>query len=225
MLACFNVDLIHKSGRHNVVPNALSRRQELRIIFTGESSLMKKICDGYQDDEESQKTLDTLRLGKKLEHFRLERGVVWFKQKRMLVPKGKLRRTQFRKEAGLLTPLPIPTKCWESVSIDFMTHFPESKGFDSIMVVVDRVSKMAHFVPTRDTAGTGFSPFMVVSGTEPLSPIDLALQGTSVKNGDEGEVVETKFFLEERKRILELAKDTLRRVQKYYKKQVNKNRR
>ena len=61
-------------------------------------------------------------------------------------------RTQFRKEAGMLRPLPIPTKCWESVSMDFMTHLPESKGFDSIMVVVDRVSKMAHFVPTRDTA-------------------------------------------------------------------------
>ena len=91
VLACFNVDLIHKPGRDNVVPDALSRRQELQIIFTGESSLMRKIREGYQDDEESKKTLDTLRLGKKLEHFRLERGVVWFKQKRMLVPKGKLR--------------------------------------------------------------------------------------------------------------------------------------
>ena len=38
--------------------------------------------------------------------------------------------------------------------MDFMIHLPESKGFDSIMVVVDRVSKMAHFVPTRDTATT-----------------------------------------------------------------------
>ena len=66
---------------------------------------------------------------------------------------------------------------------------------------------------------------MVVLGTEPLSPIDLALQGTSVKDGDEGEVVETKLFLEERKQILELAKETLRRAQKRYKKQVNKNRR
>ena len=52
----------------------------------------------------------------------------------------------------MLRPLPSPTKYWEMVSMDFMTHLPESKGFDSIMVVVDRVSKMAHFVPTRDTA-------------------------------------------------------------------------
>ena len=35
--------------------------------------------------------------------------------------------------------------------MDFMTHLPESKGFGSIMVVVDRVSKMTHFVPTQDT--------------------------------------------------------------------------
>ena len=66
---------------------------------------------------------------------------------------------------------------------------------------------------------------MVVSVTKPLSPIDLALQGTSVKDGDEGEVVETKLFLEEHKRILELAKETLQRAQKRYKKEVNENRR
>ena len=34
--------------------------------------------------------------------------------------------------------------------MDFMIHL--SKGFDSIMVVIDRISKMTHFVPTRDTA-------------------------------------------------------------------------
>ena len=66
------MDLIHKLTHDNVDPNALSRRQELRIIFTGKSSLIRKIHEGYQDDEESKKTLDTLRLDKKLEHFRLE---------------------------------------------------------------------------------------------------------------------------------------------------------
>ena len=71
-------------------------------------------------------------------------------------------------------------------------------------------------------SGTRFSPFMVVFGTEPLSPIDLALLGTSIKDGDEGDVVETKLFLEECKQMLELAKETLRRAQKRYKKQVNK---
>ena len=73
--------------------------------------------------------------------------------------------------------------------------------------------------------GTGFSLFMVVWRMELLSTIDLTFQGTSIKDGDENEVAETKLFLEERKRILELAKETLRRAQKCYKKQLNKNQR
>jgi hypothetical protein len=60
-------------------------------------------------------------------------------------------RTLNKKQAGLLQPLPIPEGPWESVSMDFMVSLP-SKGFDAIMVVVDRFSKMAHFIPTKDEA-------------------------------------------------------------------------
>jgi hypothetical protein len=38
--------------------------------------------------------------------------------------------------------------------MDFMVSLPPSKGFDAIMVVVDRFSKMAHFIPTKDDATT-----------------------------------------------------------------------
>jgi hypothetical protein len=34
--------------------------------------------------------------------------------------------------------------------MDFMVSLPPSRGFDAIMVVVDRFSKMAHFIPTKD---------------------------------------------------------------------------
>ena len=61
-------------------------------------------------------------------------------------------KTQLRKEAKVLRPLPILTKYWENISMDFITHLPKSKGFDSIMVIIDRVSKMANFVLTQDTA-------------------------------------------------------------------------
>jgi hypothetical protein len=36
--------------------------------------------------------------------------------------------------------------------MDFMVSLAPSKGFDAIMVVVDRFSKMAHFIPTKDSA-------------------------------------------------------------------------
>jgi len=54
---------------------------------------------------------------------------------------------------GPLQPLQIPRKNWESISMDFITHLPETKaGYNSILVVVDRLSKMSHFIATKDTA-------------------------------------------------------------------------
>ena len=55
------------------------------------------------------------------------------------------------KLAGLLHPLPIAPRPWFSISMDFITNLPPSKGFDSILVIVDRFSKMSHFIPCTKT--------------------------------------------------------------------------
>jgi hypothetical protein len=52
---------------------------------------------------------------------------------------------------GLLCLLPIPKKPWSSISMDFITDLPSSKAFDSIFVVVDRLTKMAHFMQYNKT--------------------------------------------------------------------------
>jgi hypothetical protein len=53
---------------------------------------------------------------------------------------------------GLLQPLPVLEWKWETISLDFITGFPKTqKPNDSIMVVIDKLSKSAHFIPVKST--------------------------------------------------------------------------
>ena len=55
------------------------------------------------------------------------------------------------KPAGLLQPLSIPSWKWDDISMDFIVGLPTiEKGHDSIWVIVDRLTKSAHFIPVKE---------------------------------------------------------------------------
>jgi hypothetical protein len=61
-------------------------------------------------------------------------------------------KAEHQKPAGLLQPLPVPEWKWSEISMDFVVGLPRSKrGNDSIWVIVDRLTKSAHFLPVKTT--------------------------------------------------------------------------
>jgi hypothetical protein len=86
------------------------------------------------------------------------------------------------KTPGLLQPLSIPSQRWEEVSMDFITGLPKSEGKSVIMVIVDRLTKYAHFCALShpfkaSTVATAFmetvqklhgSPKIIVSDRDPI---------------------------------------------------------
>ena len=54
------------------------------------------------------------------------------------------------RSAGPLQPLSIPSWKWEDISMDFIVGLPKtSKGYETIWVIVDRLTKSAHFLPVK----------------------------------------------------------------------------
>nr|GEU93924.1 putative reverse transcriptase domain-containing protein [Tanacetum cinerariifolium] len=60
-------------------------------------------------------------------------------------------KAEHQKPSGLLQQLEIPVWKWERITMDFITRLPRtSSGYDSIWVIVDRLTKFAHFIPVNE---------------------------------------------------------------------------
>jgi hypothetical protein len=52
---------------------------------------------------------------------------------------------------GMLQPIPIPSQPFEVVTMDFIPELPECEGYDNVLVIVDKLTKYAIFIPTTTT--------------------------------------------------------------------------
>jgi hypothetical protein len=55
-----------------------------------------------------------------------------------------------QKPLGTLQPLELPKSPWQDISVDMIVKLPSSQGHNSILVVVDTLTKQAHFIPTTE---------------------------------------------------------------------------
>jgi hypothetical protein len=59
---------------------------------------------------------------------------------------------EHQRPVGLLQPLKVSEWKWEEIGMDFIVGFPRTRdGYDSIWVIVDHLTKVAHFIPVKTT--------------------------------------------------------------------------
>ncbi|GKA13842.1 putative reverse transcriptase domain-containing protein [Tanacetum coccineum] len=130
MLSDYDYEIRHHPGKANVVADALSRKER---ILNAQAEAMKEenINEEYLNG-----------INKKAE-------IAAYVSKCLTCAKVK---TEYQKPSGLLVQPEIPQWKWENITIDFVTKLPKtSTGQDTIWVIVNHLTKSAHFLPMKET--------------------------------------------------------------------------
>lgn len=121
-----------------------------RICVPANDELKQEILDAYHNSKY------TIHPGSTRMYHNLKRDYWWkgmksavatYVSKCMVCQQVK---AEYQRPSGMLQPLPIPQWKWEDISMDFIDGLPKTRrGNDSIWVVVDRLTKSAHFIPVK----------------------------------------------------------------------------
>jgi hypothetical protein len=141
--ACELMEGIIQDDRYRVVDDIIYYKD--RIYLVPESTLKDKILRAVHDAPLAGHPgyLKTYRQVRERFSWKgLKEDVLRYVRECMTCQQNK---SELTHPAGLLQPLPIPEQKWESISMDFITGLSKVQGRDCIYVVVDRLTKYAHF--------------------------------------------------------------------------------
>lgn len=121
-------------------------RRKNKIVVGNQSEMKNKILWWHHSTPEGGHSGRDLTL-KRLQQLVYRKGMT--KDVRQFVKNCQIcqsNKNDLAAYPGLLQPLPIPEEVWSDVSMDFITGLPKSNGKTVLFVVVDRLSKYAHFM-------------------------------------------------------------------------------
>ena len=133
---------------HYVWHNGLLRYKE-RVIVPTDSTLHAKLLHEMHDTKiggHSGVLRTYKKLGQKLYWSGMRKLVQEYIRNCVVCQK---RKSETLAPVGLLQPLPITCQVWDDIILDFFERLPTSQGKDTIMVVVNRLSKSAYFLPLK----------------------------------------------------------------------------
>ncbi|GJZ34852.1 putative reverse transcriptase domain-containing protein [Tanacetum coccineum] len=175
LLADYDCEIRYHLGKANVVADTLSRKEQIKplrvrsLVMTLHPKLPSQILEAQSEAiKEENIEAENLRGMDKAFEVRLD-GTQCIKNQSWLPLFGNLRdlimheshklkysihpvKAECQKPSGLLIQPEIPTWKWERITMDFVIKLPKtSSEHDIIWVIVDRLTKSAHFIPTKAT--------------------------------------------------------------------------